>query len=243
MNTVFKLSIPVWVMFGIICSSMISNTVFNLYNSFKASMNKLHFISLGFKTSIVALSLGFLFFGTSSRIKNRISMEGEIPWTLDGYAFMSQAHYTPPKFRKPIKLSYDYQAIQWIQKNISGNAIVMESFHNDYYRTGGTRIASLTGLSGITGQHQSQQREHKLLKQRSRLQKEFWNLDLKAKEQIIHKLDLNYIYYGQLEERYHSHSKEQLIELEKNGSLETIYRNKGAVLYKTTLAKTYKVSH
>ena len=59
---------------------------------------------------------------------------------------------------RPIELKYDYEAIHWLQDNVSGTPIIAEA-KVGYYREGGMRVAAYTGLPSILGGlHQNEQR-------------------------------------------------------------------------------------
>ena len=85
-----------------------------------------------------------------------------------------------------------------------GNAVVAESAQIDYYRAGGTRVASLTGLSGLLGMHAGEQRFAQDVGQRHGKLSEFWKTnELGRIEEIIRELDIDLIYVGQLERHQH----------------------------------------
>ena len=88
---------------------------------------------------------------------------------------MNEVVYTWPDGRNPIELRYDRAAMDWLLENVRGNLVVAESSTLEYYRAGGSRVASLTGLSGVSGMHEGEQRWGELVGARGARLGEFGN--------------------------------------------------------------------
>lgn len=181
---------------------------------------------------VLAACSVYLVFGTPARLSQRFA--GWVPpfGTLNGMAFMEQGRYSWPNESNTIELSYDYQAIQWLLANVRGNLVIVESAEVDYYRAGGTRVASMTGLSGLRGPHVSEQRYGEQVGMRDGLHREFWATpDIGRTEQLINELQISLIYTGQLERYHHPEGAQKLAKMASEGRLETLYQNDGVVIY------------
>jgi uncharacterized membrane protein len=103
----------------------------------------------------------------------------------------------------------------------------------DYYRAGGLRVASLTGLPTLLGQHQGEQRYGWQTGPREQISREFWQTtDLERTRQIIDELHIDYVYVGQLERILFS--PEQLGKFDamvQSGEAEVVYENPGVTIY------------
>ena len=161
------------------------------------------------------------------------SRAGSLPiGTLNGMAFMENGVYHWPDSGNAIELQYDFEAIQWLLENVQGNIVLAESAQVDYYRAGGTRVASLTGLSGLLGMHEGEQRYSKDVGERHGKLSEFWNTeDLGRIEALIDELEIGLIYVGQLERQQHPGAESRLAQLERPGFLESVYRNPEVTIY------------
>ena len=177
-------------------------------------------------------SLVFLFWGTPTRLGQR--MVGWRPpyGTLNSLDFMQHGSYTWPDASHLMELEYDWHAIQWLLKYVRGNPVLVESSEVDYYRAGGTRIASLTGISGLRGMHESEQRYADALSERETMHREFWSTtDLSTTLQLIEDLDISLIYVGQLERHQHPDAVDKLNVLLEQGQLMMLYENSGVQIY------------
>ena len=145
---------------------------------------------------------------------------------------MENGVYHWPDNDHAVELRYDWEAIQWLLREVRGNVVLAESAQLDYYRAGGTRVASLTGLSGLMGMHEGEQRYHHQVSERHGLLNEFWrSADLGQVERLIDELDIGLIYVGQLERHQHPGAPERFEELEQAGLLEAVYRNPKVIIY------------
>ena len=181
---------------------------------------------------LLAASLVYPLLGTPSRLSQRFPGWRPPIGTLNGMAFMENGVYHWPDSSNAIELQYDWEAIQWLLENVQGNVVLAESAQLDYYRAGGTRVASLTGLSGLLGMHAGEQRYSKDVGERHGKLSEFWNTeDLERIESLIDELEIGLIYAGQLERHQHPGAEARLAELAKSGILESVYRNPEVTVY------------
>ncbi len=181
---------------------------------------------------LIAASLVYPLLGTPSRLSQRFPGWRPPIGTLNGIAFMEKGVYHWPDSNNAIELQYDWAAVQWLLENVRGNLVLAESAQLDYYRAGGTRVASLTGLSGLLGMHAGEQRYGKDVGERHGQLSEFWNTeDLARMERLIEELEIGLIYAGQLERHQHPGADSRLAELAASGLLESVYRNPEVTIY------------
>jgi uncharacterized membrane protein len=170
--------------------------------------------------------------GTPARLSQRFPGWRPPIGTLNGMAFMQNGVYYWPDSDNAVELRYDWEAIQWLLANVDGNVVVAESAQIDYYRAGGTRVASLTGLSGLLGMHEQEQRYGRDVSERHGKLSEFWRTnDIGRIQQLIDELRIGLIYVGQLERHQHPTAPDRLEGLQATGLLETVYRNQEVTIY------------
>jgi len=147
-------------------------------------------------------------------------------------AFMEQGSYTWPDASHEIELGHDWDAIRWLLDNVRGNLVIVESAEVDYYRAGGTRVASFTGLSGLRGKHESEQRYGEQLGPRDGQHREFWSTpDVASTQQLIVDLDIALIYVSQLERHQHPGGVQKLADMAVSGLLDVLFENEGVIIY------------
>ena len=255
MNTLFKFYNQVWVLWGIAAAIALPR-IFSRFESMlrgRRTAEDLPFVPAGcgqmrpqFKVALEAVrgAWGTVFFvllcaslvypllGTPSRLSQRFPGWRPPIGTLNGMAFMENGVYHWPDSNNAIELRYDWEAIQWLLTNVRGNVVLAESAQLDYYRAGGTRVASLTGLSGLLGMHAGEQRYGRDVGERHGKLSEFWNTeDLDRIRSLIDELEIGLIYTGQLERHQHPGADLRLEQLERTGLLESVYQNPEVTIY------------
>ena len=243
MNTLFKFFIQVWVLWGIaaaVALPRILNSEIGMRNEDRTSSipHSLSFLR-PFWLSILALllfaSFAYPLWGTASRLDQRlVGWQPEIG-TLDGLDFMNEGVYTWPDGSNSIELRYDREAINWLLANVRGNLVVAESSTLEYYRAGGSRVASFTGLSGVSGMHEGEQRWGELVGERGARLGEFWNTgDLERTRRLLDELDIALIYVGQLEQHEHPQASAKFSEMVASGELSILHSNDRVTIYAVT---------
>ena len=255
MNTLFKFYSQVWVLWGL-AAAIVAPRILTRIDRASASGKREGGREvraeeagggLSFGQSIAAMmkgawgfgfavllcaSLAYPIFGTPSRLSQRFSGWKPPIGTLDGLAFMEKGVYYWPDGDHAIELRYDWEAIDWLLENVRGNVVLAESAQLDYYRAGGTRVASMTGLSGLMGMHEGEQRYGKDVGARHGNLNEFWNTDdLTRVQTLIEELQIGLIYIGQLEQHQHPGASERFAQLEQMGLLERVYKNPEVTIY------------
>jgi len=220
MNTLFKFYIQVWVMLGITTAYLLvdlwSGGWLRRASRVRAGGTRDGMparsprrgswqrtaLSLAWQGVMTALIVGVLVYpalGTPTRVRDRFDRSPPIG-TLDGMAYMTTGTLVWPQ-DNAIELKYDYEAIRWLQDNVKGTPVLAEA-KIGYYREGGMRVASYTGLpTPLGGLHQGEQRWPEQIGRRDGLIMDFWNTDDPERAwDLIQKLDISYIYIGQLEQ-------------------------------------------
>jgi uncharacterized membrane protein len=184
---------------------------------------------------LVGASLVFTVAGTMARSNDRFpvaSMRPEIG-TLDGLAFMSVASYNWPDEKSHIEMRYDLDAIRWLQANVSGTPVIAEA-DIGYYREGGLRVSSYTGLPTLLGMHQSEQRYSEDVGKRDGEAREFFNTRDSARAmELIRQLHIHYIYIGQLERvTYDAAGLAKFDQMRQAGVLDIAFQNPKVMIYR-----------
>lgn len=130
------------------------------------------------------------------------------PATLNAYSWMNFASY---QYVNPdgspgatVRFNEDFDAIEWLNNNISGTPVIAEAVFG-IYRCNGSRISIGTGLPAPVGwvNHESQQRDAPDLGQREADMRAFYtDVDLQAKKDFLEKYDVEYVIVGQTERHY-----------------------------------------
>ena len=247
MNTLFKFFIQVWVLWGIAAAVALPRILANRtligrveagsveISNLQSPPPNLPFIRpvwLVIFSLLLFASLAYPLWGTAARLDQRlVGWQPEIG-TLNGMDFMNEGVYTWPDGNNSIELRYDREAINWLLANVRGNLVVAESSTLEYYRAGGSRVASFTGLSGVSGMHEGEQRWGELVGERGARLGEFWNTgDLDRTRQLIRELDISLIYVGQLETHQHPQAQAKWDAMAASGEISLVYSNDRVKIY------------
>ena len=239
MNTLFKFFSQVWVIWGIAAAIAVpqiwKRTPHPTVAANGARRSRRSGWRIGWKTIFWLLllsSLTYLLWGTPARLDQRL-MGWRPPFgTLNGLDYMRQGTYSWPDGNNVFELTYDREAIDWLLDHVRGNAVIVESAEIDYYRAGGTRVASLTGLSGMRGMHEGEQRYPEDLGPRDGLHAEFWSTtDVARTQQIMDEVGVALIYVGQLERFKHPEGVFKLEQMADDGLLMPIFQNERTIIY------------
>ena len=155
MNTIFKLYLQAWVLYALASAAILWYLTTSARMSWRSmTWGKGIWVSL---LTLLVLSVSiFPVLGTRSRLADRFdtSFTG-----LNGAAFMEKTEYSDPE--GPIELRHDWDAIQWLRREVQGSPVIAEGSTEPHrYRWGG-RFSIYTGLPSIIGWnwHQIQQRQ------------------------------------------------------------------------------------
>jgi YYY domain-containing protein len=231
MNTVFKFFSQVWVIWAVAAGIALPR----LWQGFVQRGRGRHVWRGAWAVIFVLLfaaSFAYPIWGTPARLEMRFPSWQPAYGTLNGLDFMQQGTFTWPDQSNTLDLSHDWQAIGWLLANVRGNATIVESSQVGYYREAGSRIASMTGLSGITGMHESEQRYGEDVGQRSALHREFWETPDPARiQQLLDELQVDLVYVGPLEHYLHPAGVERIQQLAATGQLIPLFSTSGSAIY------------
>jgi YYY domain-containing protein len=203
MNTVFKFGFQVWVLLALAAAAALPHMV-----RWLRRMGPLAQSAGGVAlAALLALALVFPLAGTPSRLATRFPITPGP--TLDGLAFMDTGEFdvSPGEIGQldsgfPIHISLrgDGAAIHWLNENIRGTPIVLQS-DLGFYRAYGVRIAANTGLPTVVSPlHASEQHDPDQVAERDRdVQTLYRTIDVDQALQLLSKYRVGYVYVGQIE--------------------------------------------
>jgi uncharacterized membrane protein len=116
---------------------------------------------------------------------------------------------------------------------VRGTPVVAEA-NVGYYREGGLRVATYTGLPVLLGFHQGEQRYESQVRPRAaKADALFTTTSIEQALDIIDEVDISYIYVGQLERAWYP--EPGLVKfrvMQQRGLLETAYENRAVTIYR-----------
>jgi YYY domain-containing protein len=239
MNTIFKFYIQVWVLFGLAAAVALPRLWANLRRwrssrPFDSAQGKLRYVWVVFFFALLFSACVYPVLATPQRVADRFPGERPPIGTLDGMAYMTVGVYAWPDSHNLIELKYDYEAIQWLLANVKGTPVIAEAAL-PYYREGGSRVASYTGLPSLLGaQHAGEQRYSWQVGQRDGEVRDFYTTgDIGRALDLIRNLDISYIYVGKLERTvYDPIGLAKFDRMVEEGYLTVLYSNKEVKIYR-----------
>lgn len=192
MNTVFKFGLQAWVLLALAAAAALPG----LARALRRLSVVAQVVAWAIFMTLIGLALIFPIVGTPSRLAYRFP-EPTGP-TLDGLAFMDHATYDWNG--TIIDLRPDADAIRWLDKNVEGTPIVLQT-SLEFYRGYGVRVAANTGLPTIVSPlHESEQRDGDLVGERDRDVLEIYQTqDLETALRLLAKYHVGYVYVGPIE--------------------------------------------
>jgi uncharacterized membrane protein len=181
----------------------------------------------------VLLFLAGLYPLLATRAKIADRMAGGVPPTLDGMAYMLYA--VRYEDGTTFNLAPDYQAIRWLQDNVTGTPVVLEA-HTVEYRWG-SRISIYTGLPAVVGWnwHQRQQRpwqSEEVFARVTDVETLYNTTDIAYSTDLLRRYNVQYIIVGDLERvRYNAAGLGKFNAMVAQGLLEVVYDRDGTVIY------------
>jgi uncharacterized membrane protein len=194
---------------------------------------------------VVAAGLVFLPLGVPARVDDRFPGARPRLGTLDATAYMTVGAYDWPASGSTIELGGEREAIRWLLENVPGSPVLAEapageyvvdgqSVGYDYYRAGGSRAASMTGLPTFVGHHQYEQRDGGQVSERTARGKEFFQTtDIARTRALMAELGVRYVYVGTLERILFSEESLRKFDiLAENGDLSVVFDNGSVRIYR-----------
>jgi len=154
-NTVFKYYIEAWVFFSVTAAVALAWLLPNILREWSLRLRRVWLSGLGL---LVAAAATYTLTATYAKVTDRWPEISNPPHTLIGNAYMLGDAPTAGTNPQPAfydddgtryNLTYDYEAIQWLQRNVQGTPVIVEG-NSPLYRWG-SRIAINTGLPNIVG--------------------------------------------------------------------------------------------
>lgn len=244
LNTVFKLYLQAWVLFGIVAAFAAWSMLF----APGTSVLKRLWVKAAFAIPLALLIISagvYTVQGGRMRLANRF--DTNVGLNRDGMAYMDTATYDDGESGRMTLIS-DKLGIYWLQDNVKGSPVILEAVPQErseykWY----SRVSIYTGLPGIIGWnwHQTQQRaasgdisgrpEIARIIQEMRLRQHegaqiYDTTDKELSMRLIKKYHIKYVYVGQLETGQYSNGGLAKFD-EMTGSLRLVYSNPGVKIY------------
>jgi uncharacterized membrane protein len=158
------------------------------------------------------------------------------PHSLDGMAYLTWSAYCDRTYFLP--LTYDYDAIRWMQAHVTGSPVIAEAQSFDLYRMS-SRYAWYTGLPDVVGwdYHQRQERgaaPTEFITQRGQEVTNFYlSPDPSFALMFLKKYQVHYIIVGPMEQAYYrdSNGLAKFETMVAQGQLAVAYHNPGVTIY------------
>jgi YYY domain-containing protein len=240
MNTLFKFSVPAWLFLGLASSYMVGRL-------WRVTASAPAWFGVPWQAAAGVLLAGgliFLLVGVRARTEDRFPNGSPPLGTLDATAYMDAAEYTWPSGDHRFRLATERAALKWLLDTVDGTPVVAEAPAGgyvvdgeqvgfDYYRAGGLRVASITGLPTFLGQHQYEQRPGEQIGPRSVDARAFWSTtDLAEARRLIDELRIGYVYVGPLERLLFDPAALRKFDvLAEAGELRIAYQNPDVTIY------------
>ncbi|MDX2079063.1 MAG: DUF2298 domain-containing protein [bacterium] len=250
-NSIFKFYIQVWLIFSVVGGAGFSWLTSNA-NRWKARIALPWYSIMG-----VMIFICLLYPITATGAKSAFRMSPDVPLTLDGNAYMNYVtqFYEDgltsigglPEY---VTLSSDYDAIQWLQRNVKGSPIIMEAqSYGSLYKWGG-RISINTGLPSVAGwdYHQTQQRSLNtmpaVVRQRAANVNSFYStLDIVTASDILRFYNVSYVVVTDYETKRYGATGGLIKfgEMVERGLLTVEYQNELTTIYGVNQSALYEL--
>ncbi|MXZ90674.1 MAG: hypothetical protein F4Z05_04270, partial [Chloroflexi bacterium] len=239
MNTLFKYYLVAWLLFAAAGAYGFWRgwTAASAANAFVR--RNLCWVAAGLVALVAAGTLVYPALATPVRIADRFN---PTPLTLDGAAWMPHAEYHPPDWctdnpTHPIALRWDYDAIRWLQQNVSGTPVVLEAHANQYCWN--SRVSQYTGLPTVIGWpwHQQQQRgDGDIIRRRAMDVSTIYNTPSHRRAQkLLEEYQVAYVVVSDLERTYYDGGGIAKFDaMAADGILTLAYANEGTRIYRVS---------
>ena len=257
MNTIFKFYIQVWVLLAVVggaCFAWLWASLPNWSPPWRAGW-----------TALLALLVGgaalYTVTATSAKVSDRFPayastapgagcapLPGMVlpysaglppeqqPHSLNGLDFMTWSAYCDHDSFLP--LSYDYEAMRWMQDNVQGSPVIAEAQSFDLYRMS-SRYAWFTGLPDVVGwdyhtrQHNAAIPTQFVTDRGNEIISFYGTLDINAALKFIQRYGVRYVIVGPMEQAYYSPSGGlgKFDAMVSQGLLSVAHRNPGVTIY------------
>ncbi len=235
MNTVFKFGLQAWVLLAIATTLLLPSLLRALQRRGAAAQA----VGYGAMIALIALAAIYPIVGTASRTAYRFPGNTTGP-TLDGLAFMGHESFPLPAYLQPtgappviIPLRYDYEAIRWLNQNVSGTPVVLQS-SIEFYRAYGVRVAANTGFPTIVSPlHESEQRDPQAVYRRDLdVAQIYRTTDTQEALRLLSLYQVRYIYAGPIERAVYGDAGLFKFQQMTGSFLDVAFRNDQVTIYR-----------
>jgi YYY domain-containing protein len=228
MNTVFKFYLQAWVLLAVAAAAVLPRLV-QYVAQFSANWRGLW---RGVFVVLCGATLLYPVLATPARVADRF--DRTVGPTLDGMAFLDRAIYS--EHDRELDLTYDAQAIRWVQSSVSGTPVFAEANTAPTLYGWGNRFAMFTGNPDVIGWdwHERQQRgmvPGDLVSRRVRdVQQAYQSTDPMDAYRVFRQYGVQYFVVGELERVYFPGGQEKWSA--RRGELwDLVYENPGTQVY------------
>lgn len=200
MNTVFKFYYQAWTLLSLSAAAALIWMLPAVVTAWRRGTSNL------WQAALILLLFGaFLYPVLASADKIRDRMSDSAPGGLDGDAFMQTSFYNDQGV--DMDLNQDYQAIEWMRRNVQGSPVIVEANTVEY--RWGNRYTIYTGLPGVLGWnwHQRQQRGflsyNGIANRLNEIPGFYLTENVADALNFLRKYEVKYIVLGQLERLYY----------------------------------------
>ena len=230
-NTVFKFYIQAWLLFSVV-GGVAFAYLFEGSIHWRPIWRNGWYAVIGLLFAVAAL---YPITAIGGRAQDR--MVPELGLTLDGMAYMQQAHYL--ENGTELDLSDDYEMIRWLQENVDGAPTMIEAQSWREYLWGG-RIAIYTGMPSVLGWrfHQTQQRTFDNMgtlinQRRANINGFYATTDINEAWKIIQFYDIGYVIVGGLERAYYpAEGLAKFDRMVERGMLDKVFEHDTSTVYR-----------
>ncbi|HEX9374513.1 MAG TPA: DUF2298 domain-containing protein, partial [Roseiflexaceae bacterium] len=235
MNTVFKFGLQAWILMALAAACALPW----LARGLRRLGALAQIVGWSLIIALVGLALVFPLAGVPSRLAYRFPVSPGP--TLDGLAFMDLAGFdiAPQDIglsagSQPIHvdLRADADAIRWLNENIQGTPIVLQS-DLWFYRTYGTRVAANTGLPTVVSPlHASEQHDPSQVGERDMdVHQIYRSTSPDEALRLLSKYHVGYVYVGPIERAAYGEAGMLKFDQMNGTYLRLAYQNDGVKIY------------
>ena len=231
MNTIFKLYLQAWVLYALASAAILWYLMTSARISWRSMTWGKGIWAILLTLLVLSVSI-FPVLGARSRLADRFDTGFA---SLNGAAFMEEAVYSDAE--GPIELRHDWDAIQWLRRDVQGSPVIAEGSTEPHrYRWGG-RFSIYTGLPSIIGWnwHQIQQRHGEQFavgERLSDLNALYTTTNPTAAATILKRYDVEYIIVGELERLYYPSPGLDKFETMADQGVVKVYSNAQVDIYR-----------
>ena len=226
MNTIFKFYLQAWTLLAVSGGAAFAWMLFDFHTWLPRWRNAWQTILI----ILFACAVLYTITATTDKVSDRINVNA--PHTLDSMEYMAHAEFWDTTV---MDLSQDYRAIRWMQENVQGSPVIVETNCPEYRWC--SRFTIYTGLPGVVGWnwHQRQQRAltpPNLITDRVDAIGNFYTTtDIAYARDFLAKYDVRYIVVGQLEGIYYPGNGLLKFELYNGTIWKTVYSDVQTTIY------------